>query len=64
MAALAVLFCGWVGLAFALAGQVFTDATAGQFLLTWSLCGLTALALVSAAAMAHRIAVPAAPGHA
>lgn len=42
MAAIMVLVSGWVGLAVAILGQIFTDATFGQFFLTWMQVGLTA----------------------
>lgn len=43
MAAIMVLVSGWVGLAFAVLGQIFTNATFGQFFLTWVQVGLAAL---------------------
>ncbi len=43
MAAIMVLVSGWVGLAFAVLGQIFTEATFGQFFVTWMQVGFAAL---------------------
>lgn len=42
MAVVMVLVSGWVGLAFAVLGQILTEATFGQFFLTWMQTGLAA----------------------
>lgn len=43
MAAIMVLVSGWIGLAFAILGQIFTDATFAQFFMTWTQVGMAAL---------------------
>lgn len=51
MAPLFVLLSGWLGLTFAIAGEVLTDATMAQFFGVWMVCGLTSFTVLLASSM-------------
>ena len=54
MAVIMVLMSGWIGLAFAVLGQIFTDATMNDFFVSWTQAGLvTATAMVLVLAVRH-----------
>ena len=55
MAAIMVIISGWIGLTYAVVGHIVSQATLGQFFLTWTTAGLTSLMFFAAVISLRRI---------
>lgn len=56
MAAIMVIISGWIGLTYAVVGHIVSQASLGQFFLTWMTAGLASLLVFAAVISMRRIA--------